>query len=81
MAVGVGENGRNRGHQQSVTLLSIGKTGKRSTRGPGRPRDAAASASANLNGILAAAKNSERERTQMRAALERIQAVVADALA
>ena len=65
------------------------KTGKRSTqrprgtRGPGRPRKAtAASASLNgLDGILAAVKSSERDRTQMRAALERIQAVVADALA
>ena len=72
---------------------TMGKAGKRGaqrprgTRGPGRPRKAAASAasaSASLNGldgILAAVKSSERHRTQMRAALERIQAVVADALA
>jgi hypothetical protein len=67
-----------------------GKAGKRGTqrarsaRGPGRPRKAAAAAAASLNGldgILAAVKNSERDRTQMRAALERIQVVVADALA
>jgi hypothetical protein len=61
---------------------TMGKAGKRSSRGPGRPRKAAAPASLNgLDGILAAVKNSERDRTQMRAALERIQAVVADALA
>jgi hypothetical protein len=71
-----------------------GKTGRtrtrgsRGARGPGRPRRAAASAAAaasaslnGLDGILAAVKSSERDRTQMRAALERIQAVVADALA
>ena len=58
------------------------KTGMRSTRGPGRPRKVPAPASLNgLDGILAAVKSSERDRTQMRAALERIQAVVADALA
>jgi hypothetical protein len=50
-------------------------------RGPGRPR--ATSGAANFGGIagiLDAVKNSERERTQMRAALERIQNLVADAL-
>jgi hypothetical protein len=34
-----------------------------------------------LGGILDAVKNTERERTQLRAALERIQALLADALA
>jgi hypothetical protein len=33
-----------------------------------------------LDGILEAVRNSERERTQLRAALEKIQAVLADAL-
>ena len=51
-------------------------------RGPGRPRKATAGTTlAGLDGILAAVKNAERERTQMRAALERIQAVIADAFA
>jgi hypothetical protein len=51
-------------------------------RGPGRPRKATASASLNgLDGILTVVKNAERDRTRMLAALERIQAVIADALA
>jgi hypothetical protein len=60
--------------------MSTGKvTG---TRGPGRPRKVAASASMDgLEGILAAVRNSERDRIAMRAALERIQGVIADALA
>lgn len=60
---------------------TMGMAGKR---WPGRPKRAA-SASLNglsgLDGILSAVKQSERERTQMRAALERIQVVLADALA
>jgi len=56
-------------------------SGLASKRGPGRPRKVTASSSLNgLDGILAAVKNSERERTQMRTALERIQAVLADVL-
>jgi len=51
-------------------------------RGPGRPRKTAASTGMDgLDGILAAVKNSERERASMRAALEKIQAVIADVLA
>ena len=57
----------------------------RATRGPGRPRKSArggspSTAVAGLDGILAAVRGAERERTQMRAALERIRAVIADAL-
>ncbi len=55
---------------------SIGLTG---TRGPRRPRDAAPSMDG-LENILAHVKNSERERSQMRGALERIQSVIAGAL-
>jgi len=49
-------------------------------RGPGRPakEDAAVDG---LAGILAAVKNGERDRAAMRTALERIQSVIADALA
>jgi hypothetical protein len=50
-------------------------------RGPGRPARVASTGVSGLDGILSAVKNSERERTQMRAALEKIQAVIADALA
>jgi hypothetical protein len=58
---------------------TMGKTGKR---GPGRPRRAVASASMDgLQGILAAVQNSNRERTQMRAALEKIQSVIEGVLA
>ena len=54
---------------------SMGRAGKR---GPGRPRKNAASSMDGLEAILAHVKNSERERSQMRGALERIQAVIAD---
>ena len=56
-------------------------------RKPGRPakaKPAAATAGGGLDGIgaiLAAVKNSETERKQLRAALERIQAVIRDVLA
>jgi hypothetical protein len=56
-------------------------------RGPGRPPKAQAQAKASaggsfdgLAGILDAVKGAERERAQLRAALEKIQAVIADAL-
>ena len=61
------------------------KSGGGAKRGPGRPRKttstAAATAASDLDGILAAVKNGERERVRMRAALERIQAMIADVLA
>ena len=47
----------------------------------GRPAKAATSSFGDLSGILAAVQGSERERKQMRAALERVQAVIAEALA
>jgi hypothetical protein len=52
-------------------------------RGPGRPRSTGATASSadGVAGILDMVKNAERERSQLRAALEKIQAVLADALA
>lgn len=57
-------------------------------RGPGRPRKSSAAAPARkssaaatgLDGILAAVKDSERERAAMRKALEQIQAVLNDVL-
>lgn len=60
-----------------VVKSSSGMAGKRD---PGRPRKAASTSLNGLDGILAAVKNSERERAQMRTALERIQAVLADVL-
>lgn len=48
-------------------------------RGPGRPAKATSGVDG-LAGILAAVKNSERDRVAMRAALEKIQAVIADVL-
>ncbi len=53
-------------------------------RGPGRPRKAASTSNAGLGGlagILDMVKNGERERAQLRAAIERIQSLVRDALA
>jgi hypothetical protein len=56
-------------------------SGRAGNRGPGRPRKSAAITRLDgLSGILDAVRNSERERTQMRVALERIQAVLADVL-
>ena len=56
-------------------------------RGPGRPPKSASAGSGSgashdgLIGILEAVKNSENERTRLRAALEKIQAVLSAALA
>ncbi len=51
-------------------------------RGPGRPPKAKGTGSMDaLGGILAAVKNAEKERVRMRAALERIQAVLRGVLA
>ena len=54
-------------------------------RGPGRPPKARTTAAPSgldgIAGILDAVKNSERERAQLRGALEKIQAILADALA
>ena len=61
-----------------ITKSSMSKAGKR---GPGRPRKVSTSGMDGLEGIVAAVKNTERERTQLRGALEKIQAVLADALA
>jgi hypothetical protein len=51
-------------------------------RGPGRPRKNAAPAafSGTLDGIVAAVKGSEHARAKYRSALERIHAILADAL-
>lgn len=69
----------------NVKAAAAGKKrggGATAKRGPGRPRNSAASANmTGLAGILDAVKNGERERVQLRAALEKIQAVLADALA
>jgi transposase-like protein len=53
-------------------------------RGPGRPRKATSGASPSLNGIagiLDMVKNAESERARLRTALEKIQTVLASALA
>ncbi len=60
--------------------------GGQKKRGPGRPPKAKASAPAStsmdgLAGILAAVKNAEVERVQLRSTLEKIQSILADALA
>jgi transposase-like protein len=61
-----------------IIKSSMGKAGKR---GPGRPRKVATPGLDGLAGIIDAVKNTERERAQLRASLEKIQAVLADALA
>ena len=61
-----------------IIKSQMGKAGKR---GPGRPSKTAAPRMDSIESIVAAVKNSERERAQMRGALERIQGILADALA
>ena len=56
---------------------AMGRTGKR---GPGRPRSVSAEGMDGLEGIVAAVKNNERERAQLRGALERIQGIIGEAL-
>ena len=58
------------------------KSGTAAKRRPGRPRKATGSPSADgLDGILAAVKDSQRNRAAMLAALEKIQSVIAAVLA
>lgn len=67
----------------------MGGAGGAPKRGPGRPPKAAtttaatsaSSALGSLGGILDAVRNSDRERANLRSALEKIQAVIASALA
>ena len=67
----------------TVNLVYVikSKMGQAGKRGPASPRKVSMSGMDDLQGIVAAVKNTERERAQMRAALEKIQAVLADALA
>ena len=66
----------------SVQLVHNVKSasGKSARRGPGRPRKNPGSGLDGLDGILAAVKNTERERSQMRGALERIQGIIGNVL-
>ena len=50
-------------------------------RGPGRPRKNAAASYDSLESIVAAVKGSEQAKARYRGALEKIQAILADALA
>ncbi len=57
------------------------KGGGAAKRGPGRPRKIITNAGLDgIAGIVAAVQSGERERGKMRAALERIQSILADAL-
>jgi len=49
-------------------------------RGPGRPPKAATPTLDGIEGILATVRNADRERAQLRSALEKIQSLIADAL-
>lgn len=49
-------------------------------RGPGRPPKSSAANVGGIEGLLAMVQSAERERTQLRSVLERIQAVLADVL-
>ena len=65
-----------------VIKSKMGKTGGAPRRGPGRPRKVASPASLDsIAGIVEAVRTAERERTSLRAVLEKLQAVIADALA
>ena len=67
----------------SVPLVYMMKSamGKAGKRGPGRPRSVSTAGMDGLDGIVAAVKNNERERAQLRGALERIQGIIGEALA
>ncbi len=63
------------------TIRSKAGKGGGAKRGPGRPRKTAAPASFDgLAGLVATVRGAEQERVKMRAALEKIQAVLASAL-
>ena len=66
----------------SVQLVHNVKSasGKRARRGPGRPRKNTSAGIDGLEGILAAVKSADRERSQMRGALERIQGIIGNVL-
>lgn len=49
-------------------------------RGPGRPRKASSSFDGTIEGIVAAVKSGEQAKTRYRAALEKIQTILADTL-
>jgi hypothetical protein len=62
---------------------TMGKAGGAPKRGPGRPRKAATSSASGLDGIagiVEAVRTAERERSHLRGVLEKLQAVIADAL-
>ena len=62
-------------------VYNLKSTGGGGKRGPGRPRQTTPGATLDgIAGIVAVVKNSEMQRSQMRGALERIQAIIADAL-
>jgi hypothetical protein len=76
--------GCTRGLVYVIKSTSRKKTGGAAKRGPGRPRKVASKSQPGMDGlagILDMVKNGERERAQLRAAIERIQALVTDALA
>jgi|SRR5712671_3336098 len=55
-------------------------SGVATKRGPGRPRKVGNAHLDGIAGIVAAVQSGERERSRLRVALERVQAVIADAL-
>jgi hypothetical protein len=62
-------------------VYNIKSTSGGARRGPGRPRKGGAANMEGIAGIVAAVQRSERDRGRMRTALERIQSVIAGALA
>ncbi|MFO1077131.1 MAG: hypothetical protein U1E73_05330 [Planctomycetota bacterium] len=65
----------------TALVYTLRSRGGGTKRGPGRPRKAATATNVDgLAAVLDAVKNGERERAQLRAALEKIQAVLANAL-
>jgi transposase-like protein len=79
----VAEIAKKVGATTALVYVVKSSSGRGTKRGPGRPRKVASTGRGSVNGLdglLEAVKNSERERTQMRAALEKIQTVIAEAL-
>jgi hypothetical protein len=68
--------------QGKAARAKLGTAGGVAKRGPGRPRKNAAPAfDGTLEGIVMAVKTSEHAKARYRSALEKIQAILADALA
>lgn len=71
---------RGQGKMARAKRAAAGKVAGGGKRGPGRPRKASSSFDGTIEGIVAAVKSGEQAKTRYRAALEKIQTILADTL-